>query len=135
MKMDDLSQDSSATTNGITVQAQPSFVPEQSSPAQGRWFFAYKIRISNGGNDVVQLLSRHWVITDANGRVEEVKGPGVVGEKPVLKPGESFEYTSFCPLKTPFGTMEGSYQMVARGGASFDVRIPRFELAPPMSVH
>ena len=83
----------------------------------------------------MQLLSRHWIITDASGRVEEVEGPGVVGEKPVLNPGQSFEYTSFCPLKTPFGTMEGTYQMVTRGGSSFDVSTPRFELAPPMSVH
>jgi len=135
MMMNDGTSGSSATTEGITVRAQPSFVPDQSSPAQGRWFFAYRIHISNDGDDVVQLLSRHWIITDANGRVEEVRGPGVVGEKPVLKPGESFEYTSFCPLPTPFGTMEGSYQMVARGGASFDVEIPRFELAPPMSGH
>ena len=126
---------STATTSGITILATPSYVPDQSSPAQGRWFFAYQIRISNDSDEVVQLLSRHWIITDANGRVEEVTGPGVVGEKPVLKPGDSFEYTSFCPLRTPFGTMEGSYQMVTRGGAAFDVRIPRFDLAPPMSVH
>jgi ApaG protein len=135
MKGDEASSPATAMTNGITVEARPSFVPEQSSPTQGRWFFSYRIRISNTGADVVQLLSRHWVITDAGGKVEEVKGPGVVGEKPVLKPGESFEYTSFCPLGTPFGTMEGSYRMVTRGGAAFDVRIPRFELAPPMSVH
>ena len=135
MMMDDGTGSSTATTNGITVQAKPSFVPDQSSPAEGRWFFASRIRISNGGGEVVQLLSRHWIITDATGRVEEVRGPGVVGEKPVLKPGESFEYTSFCPLQTPFGMMEGSYQMVTRGGAAFDVRIARFELAPPMSVH
>ncbi len=135
MTMDNGTGCSTATTSGITILATPSYVPDQSSPAQGRWFFAYQIRISNDSDEVVQLLSRHWIITDANGRVEEVTGPGVVGEKPVLKPGDSFEYTSFCPLRTPFGTMEGSYQMVTRGGAAFDVRIPRFDLAPPMSVH
>jgi ApaG protein len=126
---------SEALTQGIRVQVRSQYVPEQSSPAEGRWFFAYTIRISNEGNRRVQLLSRHWVITDAVGRVEEVRGPGVVGEKPVLEPGQTFEYTSACPLPTPFGSMQGTYQMAAADGSTFDVEIAPFALAEPMSIH
>jgi len=133
MMMNDGQLGSKTTTRGITVLVRPVFVPEKSGPEQ--WFFAYRIRIANGGTERVQLQSRHWIITDANGHVEEVRGPGVVGEHPVLDPGEHFDYTSFCPLPTPFGTMEGSFQMVNTANEIFDVRIAPFELAPPMSVH
>ena len=124
-----------STTRGVRVEVESHYVRDKSDPLQNRWFFAYEIRISNDGDDVVQLLNRHWIITDANGRVEEVKGPGVVGNQPVLAPGESFEYTSFCPLKTPFGTMEGSYEMVTDSGATFLAKIAQFALSEPMTVN
>jgi ApaG protein len=127
--------DSQATTRGVTVSVKVSYIPERSDPHQGNYFFAYHIRIFNEGDETVQLLTRHWVITDASGHVEEVRGPGVVGKQPVLEPGESFEYTSFCPLPTPFGTMEGSYQMVTGSGAAFDAEVARFALAQPMVVN
>jgi ApaG protein len=127
--------DSQATTRGITVAVQVRYVPERSEPHHNVYFFAYQIRISNNNQEAVQLLTRHWVITDASGQVEEVRGPGVVGEQPLLEPGESFEYTSFCPLATPFGTMEGSYQMVTRSGETFDAEVARFALAQPMVVN
>lgn len=127
--------DSTATTRGVQVSVQSSFVPERSQPAAGRWFFAYRIRITNRGAVPVRLLNRHWVITDAHGEVEEVRGPGVVGEQPTLAPGESFEYTSFCPLQTPFGTMEGSYEMVTADGEHFRARIGRFTLSEPLAVN
>ena len=126
---------SEATTRGVRVEVESRYLPEKSDPGRKRWFFAYDIRISNEGDDVVQLMTRHWVITDANGNVEEVKGPGVVGNQPVLAPGESFDYTSFCPLTTPFGTMEGSYQMVTDGGGGFDAAIAQFALSEPMTVN
>lgn len=100
-----------------------------------QWFFLYTITIVNDGSDTVQLLSRHWVITDGAGRVEEVKGPGVVGEQPVLAPNESFTYTSGCPLTTSFGVMEGTYQMVTGSGERFDVKIAPFTLSEPYTVH
>jgi ApaG protein len=127
--------DSQATTRGIQVTVRSSYVPDRSQPTQGQWFFSYRIRISNGGSVPVQLLNRHWVITDAHGRVEEVRGPGVVGEQPVMAPGESFEYTSFCPLGTPFGTMEGSYEMVTEDGKRFWAKIGQFTLSQPMAVN
>jgi len=126
---------SEATTRGVKVEVESRYIREKSDPLQSRWFFAYDIRISNQGDDVVQLLNRHWIITDANGHVEEVKGPGVVGNQPVLSPGESFEYTSFCPLTTPFGTMEGSYEMVTDGGGTFLAKIAQFALSEPMTVN
>ena len=126
---------SRAVTRGIEVFVQSSYVPEQSEPEQQQWFFAYRVRITNGGDVTVQLLTRHWMITDANGNVEEVRGPGVVGKQPVLEPGQSFEYTSACPLGTAFGTMHGSYQMQASGGDAFDVEIAPFTLAAPNAVH
>jgi ApaG protein len=126
---------SEATTRGIKVEVAARYLPERSEPLRSRWFFAYDIQISNLGDDVVQLLNRHWIITDANGQIEEVKGPGVVGNQPVLEPGESFQYTSFCPLTTPFGTMEGSYEMVTDGGQSFQAEIARFTLSQPMAVN
>jgi ApaG protein len=126
---------SEATTRGVKVEVESRYLQEKSDPGSKRWFFAYDIRISNEGSEVVQLLTRHWIITDAGGNVEEVKGPGVVGNQPVLAPGESFEYTSFCPLTTPFGTMEGSYQMVTEGGGGFDATIAQFALTEPMTVN
>lgn len=126
---------SEATTRGVRVEVESRYLEDKSDPHRNRWFFAYDIRISNLGDEVVQLLNRHWVITDANGDVEEVKGPGVVGQQPVLAPGESFEYTSFCPLTTPFGTMEGSYQMVTDGGDTFRAAIAQFALSQPMAVN
>jgi ApaG protein len=127
--------DSTATTRGVKVTVRSSYVPERSEPAAGRWFFAYRIRITNRGAVPVRLLNRHWVITDAHGEVEEVRGPGVVGEQPTLAPGESFEYTSFCPLPTPFGTMEGSYEMVTADGERFWADIGRFTLSEPLAVN
>jgi ApaG protein len=124
---------SEAVTKGVLVEVESTFVPERSEPHRNRWFFSYRIRIANQGDGAVQLVSRHWVITDAHGNVEEVKGPGVVGEQPVLQPGEAFEYTSFCPLTTPFGTMQGSYRMVTDGGDSFDAEIAPFELSEPLA--
>jgi ApaG protein len=110
------------------VQVQPRFLPEQSAPQQGLYSFAYTINITNAGEVPAQLVSRHWVITNAAGEVEEVKGLGVVGHQPLLKPGESFEYTSGCRLRTPSGTMHGSYFCVAEDGERFDVEIPAFVL-------
>jgi ApaG protein len=126
---------SQARTRGILVEVDSSFVPERSEPMRRMWFFAYRIRIANQGEETVQLVSRHWIITDAHGEVEEVSGPGVVGEQPVLAPGEAFEYTSFCPLPTPFGSMRGSYQMVTRDGETFDIEIAPFELSQPLPVN
>jgi len=123
---------SKAVTRGVLVQVESTYVAERSQPLQQRWFFSYRIRIANQGEDIVQLISRHWIITDANGDIEEVVGPGVVGEQPVLKPGEAFEYTSFCPLATPFGTMSGSYQMTTEDGETFDADIAEFELSEPL---
>lgn len=126
---------SEATTRGVNVRVNSRYVPEQSDPDQGGWLFAYTIVISNVGEETVQLLTRHWVITDAEGKVEEVRGPGVVGAQPVLRPGESFEYTSACPLRTPFGTMQGTYQMITESGARFDAEIAPFSLSTPYAVN
>jgi ApaG protein len=129
--MDGLGSD--ATTYGVRVTVTSRFLPEQSSPAGGRWVFAYDVRIANEGVEPVQLISRHWVIRDAHGHVDEVRGPGVVGKQPNLAPGEAFEYTSFCPLATPFGSMEGSYQMLTAGGKTFDAVIASFSLSQPLA--
>jgi ApaG protein len=126
---------SEATTRGIHVSVVSEFAPERSQPADDQWFFLYTITISNTGSETVQLISRHWIITDANGQVEEVRGPGVVGQQPVLEPGESFTYTSGCPLTTSFGKMEGTYQMATRSGETFDARIAAFTLSEPYTVH
>jgi len=126
---------SEATTRGVRVEAQSFFVPERSSEANNYYFFAYRIRITNVGEETVQLISRHWVITDANGEVQEVRGPGVVGAQPVLRPGQNFEYTSFCPLPTAVGAMEGSYQMVSEEGESFDAQVAAFTLATPHALN
>jgi ApaG protein len=110
-------------------------MPERSRPSAKQWFFTYTITIANEGSDVVQLRTRHWIITDGDGQVEEVHGEGVVGEQPVLGPGQTFSYTSGCPLPTPFGTMKGTYSMVSQRGEEFDVRIAEFTLSEPYTVH
>ncbi len=120
-----------ATTRGVTVRVAPSYLADQSDPAGGRWVWAYHIRIENGSDETVQLLSRHWIITDGRGRIEEVEGPGVVGEQPVIEPGRSFDYVSGCPLPTPSGIMRGTYRMVDAGGRSFDIAVPPFSLDSP----
>jgi ApaG protein len=126
---------SDTTTRGVRITVRPEFVPEQSQPAREHYFFAYHVTIQNVGDTTVQLKSRHWIITDGEGHSEEVRGPGVVGHQPVLKPGEQFQYTSACPLTTPVGTMHGSFQMVTRiddrDGEGFDAAIAPFRLAVP----
>jgi len=119
----------------ISIEAHSQYVAEQSDPGEGRFVFAYTIAISNVGTVPAQLISRHWLITDAEGQVQEVRGLGVVGQQPLLKPGERFEYSSGCALATPVGTMKGSYQMVAEDGAQFDAAIPEFVLSMPRTLH
>jgi ApaG protein len=121
----------SAETRDVVVRVAVSFLPEQSEPAGGRWFWAYHIRLENHGAADVQLLTRRWIITDGRGARHSVEGEGVVGEQPLLAPGQSYDYVSGCPLDTPTGAMEGSYQMIGADGALFDVRIPRFTLVGP----
>lgn len=120
-----------ATSNGITVRVSPNFLPEQSQIDQGRWFWSYHIRIENGSDKIVQLISRHWVITDGRGHVHHVDGDGVVGEQPVLKPGDAHDYVSGCPLPTPHGTMEGHYLMARGANDTFLAIIPKFSLVAP----
>lgn len=120
-----------ATTRSIQVTVEPRFVPERSTPDNGEYFWAYTVEVQNLGEETVQLISRHWRITDGNGRLEEVRGLGVVGEQPTLKPGEAFEYTSGVPLRTPTGIMAGSYQMRTPEGARFEIEIPAFSLDSP----
>jgi ApaG protein len=122
---------SSAVTQGIRVQVRSEFRPERSQPAAGRFLFTYTVRIANEGQRPAQLVWRHWIITDAQGEQEEVRGEGVVGQKPTLGAGEAFEYTSFCVLKTPFGSMRGSYRMIRDDGAEFEAQIAPFTLAIP----
>lgn len=122
-------------TRNIQVQVKSEYVPERSDPQHQFYFFVYHISIANEGAETVQLISRHWVITDGNGDVEEVKGPGVVGKQPVLEPGDNFEYTSACPLKTPMGSMQGTYQMKLDNDVVFDVEIPEFKLEPTYTLH
>ena len=126
---------SDTTTRGIRIQVRSEYIPERSSPRDGTYLFQYHVRISNVGSETAQLISREWIITTADGDEERVKGPGVVGEQPVLSPGASFEYTSFCPLKTNVGSMQGSYQMVTADGDRFDAVIAPFTLAVPHAVH
>jgi ApaG protein len=126
---------SDTTTRGIRVQVDSFYEAERSSPQENYYFFVYQVRISNVGGEAAQLISREWFITDANGDTQRVQGPGVVGEQPVLAPGEHFEYTSFCPLSTQVGSMRGSYRMVLESGASFDAEIAAFSLAVPNSVN
>ncbi|HVN75550.1 MAG TPA: Co2+/Mg2+ efflux protein ApaG [Thermoanaerobaculaceae bacterium] len=126
---------SDTTTLGIRVQVHPAYLPERSAPDRGTYLFAYRIHLTNQSDRTVRLLRRHWVITDGHGHVEEVEGAGVVGETPVLRPGASFDYTSFCPLPTPFGTMHGTYLMRAEDGTQFDVEIGQFTLIAPGAVN
>jgi ApaG protein len=121
----------SATTRNVTVRVSVSFLPEQSEPGRGRWFWAYHIRIENEGPMAVQLISREWLISDGRGAHHEVQGEGVVGEQPVIEPGGAFDYVSGCPLSTPTGAMEGRYHMVGADGSSFPIEIPRFPLVAP----
>ena len=125
---------SEVITRGIRVSVAAEYAPGRSKPEDQKWFFLYTITIHNEGKDTVQLLSRHWIITNADGLVEEVRGPGVVGEQPVLGPDQSFTYTSGCPLTTAFGTMEGTYQMVTGSGEAFDTKIAAFTLSEPYTV-
>ncbi len=120
-----------ATTRAIQVTVEPQYLPDQSEPAKSQYVWAYTVRIENGGDVAVQLRSRHWKITDGLGRLQEVKGPGVVGKTPLLRPGEVFEYTSGTPLSTPSGIMGGTYQMVDEAGVKFDIEIPTFSLDTP----
>lgn len=120
-----------AVTRGIRVTVTPTFVEAESSPEQGRYFFAYTVEITNMSTERVQLQSRHWRIVDGHGQLQEVRGAGVVGKQPVLGPGETFTYTSGCPLPTPNGTMEGSYTMATAAGESFQAAIPAFSLDAP----
>ncbi len=119
----------------IKVTAQSTFVADQSDPDAGRYVFAYTIKITNQGDVPAQLVSRHWIITDGDNRVQEVRGLGVVGEQPLLQPNQSFEYTSGTALATPVGTMRGTYQMVAEDGLRFDAQIPQFTLSIPRVLH
>ncbi|WP_296164773.1 Co2+/Mg2+ efflux protein ApaG [uncultured Brevundimonas sp.] len=120
-----------AETDGIVVRVRPSFLAGQSNPDAGRWVWAYQVEIVNLTGVAVQLMARHWIITDARGQVEDVRGPGVVGEQPVIAPGGSYTYASGCPLTTPSGSMVGSYAMVDAEGRSFDAAIPAFSLDVP----
>jgi ApaG protein len=126
---------SDATTDGIRIQVRSVYLPERSSPQGGEYFFAYTVRISNVGGEAAQLVSREWIITDGDGREERVAGPGVVGQQPLLAPGQSFEYTSFCPLPSPVGSMHGSYEMVRPDGRTFAARIAPFSLAVPTALN
>ena len=130
---------SEAVTNNVRVEVESEHVPQRVTtnalPLNGQWLFHYTVRITNEGDETVQLISRHWIITHGTGRTEEVQGPGVVGEQPVLAPGESFQYTSRCLLSTPKGSMRGTYQMVAEDGTYFDVEIAPFTLHEVYTVH
>jgi ApaG protein len=126
---------SEAVTHNVSVEVLSQYSAENSQPQHGEWVFQYTVRITNQGAETVQLISRHWIITDAAQDVSEVKGPGVVGEQPVLAPGESFQYSSWCPLKTPMGTMRGTYRMVRTSGEQFDIEIAPFALKARYTVH
>jgi ApaG protein len=119
----------------IAVKAAATFIPEQSDEGDSRYVFSYTITITNSGSVAAQLISRHWIITDASNQVQEVRGLGVVGEQPYLRPGESFQYSSGSSIATPVGTMRGSYQMVAEDGTKFDASIPEFVLSVPRVLH
>lgn len=121
----------SAVTQGITIRVAPNFLEDQSAVAQGRWFWSYHIRIENHGDEPAQLLTRHWKITDGRGQVSHVDGDGVVGEQPLLGPGESHDYVSGCPLPTPTGAMEGHFRFIREDGGTFLADIPRFQLLAP----
>ena len=126
---------STTTTEGIQIRVKPAYWPERSAPENGQFAFMYTVEIANVGREVATLKARHWVITDANGRVEEVRGEGVVGKKPKLQPGEKFEYTSWAMLQTPFGTMRGAYFMERPSGDQFEAKIGEFALTQPNALH
>jgi len=126
---------SEAVTEGVRVNVRARYSAEHSDPGRSRWFFLYTIRNSNEGVQAVQLTDRHWYIVDGSGRTEEVQGPGVVGEQPVLDPGGAFEYTSGCPLTTPFGSMSGAYRMQRNDGTAFEAEVGLFELVQPVAIH
>lgn len=126
---------SDTTTRGIRVEVESVYVDERSEPREHYYFFAYRVRISNVGGETAQLVSREWIITDSDGNTERVEGPGVVGEQPLLNPGEAFEYTSFCPLRTSVGSMHGAYFMRTRAGDTFRAEIAPFTLAVPGEVN
>lgn len=126
---------SEALTEGVRVSVRARYSAEHSDPGQSQWFFLYTIRIQNEGDETVQLTDRHWYIVDGSGRTEEVQGPGVVGNQPVLEPGQAFEYTSGCPLTTPFGSMSGTYRMQRSNGTVFEAEVGLFELREPSSIH
>ncbi len=126
---------STAVTEGIRIAVSTQYIPQQSMPQAKRYVFAYTVKIANEGEKTAQLKSRHWIITDGNGKVEEVKGPGVVGQQPTLKPGEHFEYTSGCVLETPRGNMRGAYQMRRSDGSQFDAVVAPFDLMLPFSLN
>ena len=126
---------SDTTTRGIRIQVSSEFLPERSSPREGQYWFQYHVRIANVGGETAQLISREWTVTNAEGEVQNFKGPGVVGQQPILPPGGSFEYTSYCPLKTAVGSMQGTYQMVTVGGDRFDAIIAPFTLAVPNALN
>lgn len=121
-----------ATTEGVTVRVAVNYLPEQSEPARGRWFWAYHIRIENDSSQAVQLLTRHWIITDGRGARHSVEGEGVIGDQPLIDVGASFDYVSGCPLQTPSGAMQGSYRLVRADGDTIDAAIPRFPLLAPV---
>jgi ApaG protein len=125
---------SEAVTQDIRVEVIARHAPENSRPREGEWVFQYTVRITNQSPETVQLLTRHWIIADGTGQVEEVRGPGVVGEQPVLAPGESFKYSSWCPLRTPTGSMRGTYRMVRQNGDQFDVEVAAFGLRAKYTV-
>lgn len=136
MSDDDLFETTSeAETRGVRVQVRARYSDDHSSPSASRWFFLYTIRISNEGETPVQLINRHWTIIDGTGHTEEVHGPGVVGEQPLLEPGQAFEYTSGCPLPTPFGSMAGTFDMQCADGTSFQAEVALFQLIRPGSIH
>lgn len=126
---------SDLTTRGIRIQVESSYLEEKSAPQDDYYFFSYHVRIRNSGRETAQLISREWIITDSNGEVERVEGPGVVGEQPMLAPGDEFEYTSFCPLRTSVGSMHGAYTMRTAGGSTFEAQIAPFTLAVPHVVN
>lgn len=126
---------SEALTQGVRVEVESEYISDQSDPQNQFYFFAYHISISNEGAEPVQLINRHWVITDGDGKVEEVKGPGVVGDQPNLDPGDSYSYSSFCPLKTPMGTMKGTFEMQLESGERFDAEVAEFKLEPQYTLH
>ena len=126
-----MNKNSDCTTNGIRILVDPEYIPGELVSPSGKYLFSYRVRIINESDEIVQLLSRHWVIINSEGQVEEVKGDGVVGRQPQLKPKDEFKYTSYCPLDTPWGTMEGTFQMVKADGSNFDAKIERFYLISP----